>query len=96
MLLFVFFTFKISFIKKKKNCPDSLNYYTTAANLVFTVTLSIYHLVINPTNIGVFRLKLPAGAQSGCTTQKIFLLIPRTNILHQICFLRAALKGTIN
>ena len=30
MLLFVFFTFKISFIKKKKeNCPDNLNYYTT-------------------------------------------------------------------
>ena len=31
MLLFVFYTFKISFIKKKKNknCPDSLNYYTT-------------------------------------------------------------------
>ena len=27
----------------------------------FTVTLSIYHLVINPINIGVFRLKLPAS-----------------------------------
>ena len=30
MLLLVFFTFKVSFIKKKKKkCPDSLNYYTT-------------------------------------------------------------------
>ena len=45
-------------------------------NLVFTVTLSIYHSVINATNIGVFRLKLPVGAQIGCTTPKIFLLIP--------------------
>ena len=56
----------------------------------------MYHLVINPTNIGVFRLKSPAGAESGYTTQKIFPLIPWTNILHQICFLRAGLKGTIN
>ena len=38
-------------------------------NLVFTVTPSIYYLVINLTNIGVFRLKLPAGAQIGCTTE---------------------------
>ena len=31
MLLFVFFTFRISFIKKNKNknCPHNLNYYTT-------------------------------------------------------------------
>ena len=35
----------------------------STANLVFTVTLSIYHLVFNPTNIGVLRLKLRAGTQ---------------------------------
>ena len=33
MLLFVLFTFKISFIKK--NCPDNLNYYTTNVKLRF-------------------------------------------------------------
>ena len=42
--------------------------------LVFTGTFSIYHLVINPTNTGVLRFKLLGGAQSGCTTQKIFPL----------------------
>ena len=34
-------------------------------NLVLTVILSIYHLVINSNNTVVFRLKLPEGAQSG-------------------------------
>ena len=29
--------------------------------LFFSVTLPIYNLAINPTNIGDFRLKLPAG-----------------------------------
>ena len=53
----------------------------STANLVFTVTLSIYHFVINPTNFGVLRLKLPGGAQSDCTSQKIILLIPSTKIL---------------
>ena len=42
---------------------------------LFSQLLSIYHLVINPTNTGVFRLKLPRGAQSRCTSQKIFLII---------------------
>ena len=35
------------------------------ANPVFTVTLSVYLLVINPTNAGVSRLILREGAQSG-------------------------------
>ena len=43
-------------------------------NLVFKVTFTIYHLLIDSTNTGVFRHKLSGGAQSGCTTQKIFLL----------------------
>ena len=34
------------------------------------------HLVINPTNTRVSRLELPEDAQSGRTSQKIFLLIP--------------------
>ena len=34
-------------------------------NLVLTVILSIYHLVINSNNTVVFRIKLPEGAQSG-------------------------------
>ena len=38
MLLFVFFTFKISFIKKNKNknknCPDNLNCYTTEVDII--------------------------------------------------------------
>ena len=46
----------------------------SAANLVFTPTLFIYDLVISHTDIGVFTLKLPSVAQSGCTTQIIFLL----------------------
>ena len=29
------------------------------------ITLSFYYLVINPTNTGVFRLKLPGDVQSG-------------------------------
>ena len=32
------------------------------ASLIFSVIFSIYHLVINLTNIGVCRLKLPASA----------------------------------
>ena len=63
--------------------------------MLFTVILSIYDLVINPTNTRVFRLKLPEDAQSGCTSQKIFLLIPWTKNLHWIYFLRAALNKTI-
>ena len=43
-------------------------------NLVFTITLSIYRLVFNLTNTGVFRLKLPRDAR------KIFLLIPWAKI----------------
>ena len=46
----------------------------STANLFFTVTLFIYHLVISHTNTGVFTLKLPSQAQSGCTTQITFLL----------------------
>ena len=46
----------------------------STANLFFTVTLFIYHLVISHANTGVFTLKLPSQAQSGCTTQIIFLL----------------------
>ena len=36
MLLFVFFTFKISFIEKNenKNCPDNLNCYTTEVDII--------------------------------------------------------------
>ena len=74
---------------------DAVFSWFSTANLVFTVALSIYHLVINPFKVGAFRLKLPAGAQSGCTIPKLFLLIQWTNILHQIWFLRAALNGTI-
>ena len=44
------------------------------ANLVYTVTLSIYHLVINLTNSRDFRLKLPKGAQSGAPFRIFFLL----------------------
>ena len=39
------------------------------ANLVFTVTLFIYHLEINP---GVFRFKLPGGAKNGAPLRKSF------------------------
>ena len=42
----------------------------------FTVTHFIYHLVISQINIGVFTLKLLSGAQSGCTSQIIFILNP--------------------
>ena len=52
-------------------------------DLVLTVTLSIYCLVIDLTGVtGVFRLKLPGSAW-------------KTKILHQICFFRGALKRTI-
>ena len=63
-------------------------------NLVFTIIL-IYHLVINPTNTGVFRHNLTSAAQSGCTSQKTFLLNPWTKILHHIYVLSAALNRTI-
>ena len=52
----------------------SKNYLLFCAYLFVTVTIFIHHLVINHTNTGVFTLKLPSGAQSGCTTQIIFLL----------------------
>ena len=39
-----------------------VNSQVLTANLVFTVILSVDHLVINPTNTGIFRLKLPADA----------------------------------
>ena len=55
------------------------NSWFSTANLVFTVTLFIYRLVINHTNTGVFRLKLPEGPRNN------FLLIPWTKILLQIC-----------
>ena len=54
---------------------------------------SIYHLVVNSVNTGAFWSKLPGGAQSGYTSQKIFLLIPWTQILHRICFHREALNN---
>ena len=63
--------------------------------LTLLLQLHFLFIVINPINIGVFRLKLPVGAQSGCATRKIFLLIPWANILHHFCFRRVALKGTI-
>ena len=39
----------------------------------FTVTLSIYHLVINPTNTWVLDFKIPGSAQSGAVLRKFFL-----------------------
>ena len=44
------------------------------ANLVFTVTLSIYHLAISSTNTGVFRPLNTQGFTDSCTTQKTFPL----------------------
>ena len=40
MLFFVFFTFKISFIQKNKNCPDNLNCYTTYRSISILPNLS--------------------------------------------------------
>ena len=64
-------------------------------NLVFTLALSIYYLVIIPTNTEVFILKLPGSVRSGYTSKKIFLMIPWTKILHPICLLREALNRTV-
>ena len=52
--------------------------------LVFMITISIYRLVINRTNTGVFRLKLPGGAW------KIF-----NKNFASICFFGVALDRTI-
>ena len=46
----------------------------STSNPFVTVALFIDHLVVSHTNTVVFTLKLPWGAQSGCTTQIIFLL----------------------
>ena len=62
------------------------------ANLAFTVKLSIDHLVIDPTNSGIFRLKLPGDA---APLRKLFHSIPWTKVFHQMCFLGAVLSKTI-
>ena len=58
------------------------NSYFPTANLVFTVTLFIYYLVINPV---VFKFKIPGDAQ-----------ITWAKILHKIYFLRVVPKRTIH
>ena len=46
------------------------------------VRLSIYLLVINPTNARVFKLKLSRCARGGTPLRKSFNSIPGTKILH--------------
>ena len=48
MLLFVFFTFKISLIKKKKNCPDNLSFYTAEVGIISIIikTTSLRAIVL--------------------------------------------------
>ena len=80
---------------------ENLKIVSLITSELFNRNLSIVHPTLffqcrnSPTNTGVFRLKLPGGAQSGCSAQKYFLLIPWTKILHRIYFLRAALSRTI-
>ena len=47
------------------------NYFSTA-DLVFTVTLCLYHLVISPTNTGVFKLEIPGCSKRGAPLRKSF------------------------
>ena len=56
-----------------------------------TVTYSIYHFEINPTNAGDFRLKLPEDTHSGVSLRKSFHYIRWA----KISFLRATLNKTI-
>ena len=42
------------------------NKFSTAC-LIFTITFSIYNLVVNPNNNGSFRLRLPEDAQTTIT-----------------------------
>ena len=50
MLLFVFFTFKITYIKKKKkkNCPDNLSFYTAEVGIISIIikTTSLRAIVL--------------------------------------------------
>ena len=63
------------------------------ANFFFNFNFFFYLSFSNEhTNTDIFTLRLPSGAQSGCTTQVIFLL---NTILHQIYFLRSALNRNI-
>ena len=57
-----------------------------------TLSIDHYHLVINPTNIRDFGLKLPGDA---APLRKPFHYILCTKIFYQIYFLRAALNMTI-
>ena len=41
------------------------------ANLVFAGRLYAYHLVVNHTNTGAFKFKLPRGAQSGALVENL-------------------------
>ena len=58
-------------------------------NVIFTVTLSVYRLVIIPTTTKVFRLELPRGCTENLSINTM------NKKLHQICFFRGPLNRTI-
>ena len=66
--------------------------FRTANFRLLTLFSHLQYLSLSnqPTNT-----KSPGGVQSGCTSHKIFLLIPWTKILHRIYLLRTELNRTV-
>ena len=62
------------------------------ANLAFTVTLYIDHLIIKPTNSGVYRFKLPGDV---APLRKSFHSVPWAKVFYQTGFPGEALKKAI-